>query len=288
MNNQPNPYPSQPTPAPNPPQGPTPQGPTPPQAQAQAQTPPQNGAPLAFGTQPPITNTIGHTSAPPHADRVLRNDRIRIVALVFTSLFSVLFLVLFVNMFIQWSTLNTDIEGQVAAKVATEKAEIEQKLESEFEEREKSPYYQLLGPEDYGSLTVIYPRTWSVYVDNDASNGGDYIAYLNPGQVNHVANDTINALRISILNKSYDSVIQEYQKSVEAGTLNVSIRPINGQNANVYEGELPGTGGSKNNSGLIGAVAIFAIRDKTVVLQTDASVFLDDFNIILDNVTYNK
>jgi hypothetical protein len=91
----------------------------------------------------------------------------------------------------------------------------------EPEQREKYPYKTFSGPADYGQLTFEYPKTWSVYVAAPATNGGDFNAYFNPIQVDAVGKDTINALRVTIRNKSFEDVTAEYQKAMDKKDYNV-------------------------------------------------------------------
>ena len=180
-----------------------------------------------------------------------------------------------------WDDVKTDVDGQIEKAVAIAENELQTKLETEFEEKEKYPMKTFAGPVDYGSLTFEFPKTWSVYVPDSADYGGNYHAYLNPGLVSVVSDGTINALRVSILNSLTDTVITEYQDAVEDGEMTVSVYKINGANASLYSGLLPDT------DELRGYVAIFKIRDKTVLMQTDAEIFKDDFLKILDSIRYN-
>lgn len=237
-------------------------------------------APLAFGAeQPPMTKTIGYTVPPPAANAPKKHGML--IALIIVSVFMALFLVLFIWALINYIDSKTDLDGKVNQAVAVAVNEKATALEADFAEREKSPYTTFAGPENYGSLTFQYPKTWSLYIAKDASSGGDYEAYLNPGAVNPVSASTINALRVSIVGKSYDTVAKTYESRIKNNKMSVSVRLINGENANYYTGEL-------TNGQLVGAVAIFPIRDKTVILQTDANVFIEDFNRILDTVQYTK
>lgn len=237
--------------------------------------------PLAFGSQPPITSTIGTTAPPPEADKAVKSNRAKIIAIVLISILAVTFLGLFIWAFVNYNTAKSDVGGQIEKAVALAVNEKATELEADFAEREKTPYTTFSGPEDYGYLTFQFPKTWSVYVAKDATSGGGYEAYLNPGVVNPVSNTTINALRVSILDQLYDSAIKSYESRVKNGKMSVEVRLINGENANIYAGELL-------SGNLVGKAAIFPIRDKTVILQTDANVFLDDFYHILDTVQYTK
>ena len=117
---------------------------------------------------------------------------IKTIIIIVVSLIAVTFVGLFIWMFLQYNELNDDINGQINAAVTEAKDEQAAKMEAEFSEREKYPFRTFSGPADYGELTFEYPKTWSVYVAADASNGGDYTAYFNPVQVDTVGRDTIN------------------------------------------------------------------------------------------------
>lgn len=204
-----------------------------------------------------------------------------VVAIV-GGLVAVTFIGLFIWMYSQWNTVKTDVDGQIEAAVAVAVNEKAEEMENQFVEREKYPYNLFAGPVDYGELSFEYPKTWSVYEAEDASNGGDYSAYLNPDKVYPVGNKNINALRVTIKNQSYDNYVKAYDNYVKDGKMSVAVRPINGENANVYTGELP------NTDKFQGMVAIFKVRDKTAVLQTDAMIFQSDFTKILDSVRFNR
>ena len=125
---------------------------------------------------------------------------VKTIVLIAVSLVAATFLGLFIWMSVQYGEAQETIEEKVS--VAETKARDEQsaKDEADFLEREKYPYRTFSGPADYGQLTFEYPKTWSLYIDKDASNGGDYIAYFNPVQIEEIGNNAINALSVYITN----------------------------------------------------------------------------------------
>ncbi len=207
---------------------------------------------------------------------------IKTIVIVVVSLVAVVFIGLFIWIFVQYSEVSSDVDGQIAVAVAEAKDEQAARLEAEFTEREKLPYKTFSGPVDYGQLTFNYPKTWSVYVAADASNGGDYQAFFNPTQVNTVAKDTINALRVTIRDDSFDDVANEYQKIMDRKDSNLTMQAetINDIPVNRYTGTIPDTD-------LNGVIVIFKIRDKTAVFQTDTMLFEGDFDAVLETVTFN-
>ena len=210
-----------------------------------------------------------------------RIDLMKTVGLIVVSLLAVLFIGLFIWMWVKWNDASTNVKGKVDVAVAEAKNELQTKLESEFEEKEKYPYKVFTGPTDLGELSFEYPKTWSLYVQSSVNRGGDYAAYLNPGQVNVVQEDTVMALRVSIKGTLFDQAISEYAEKVRSGDMALSTTVVNGNNVNVYTGKM--------NNEYQGIICVFKLRDKTVVLQTDStSVFSDDFYRILKTVKFNS
>ena len=62
------------------------------------------------------------------------------------------------------------------------------------------------------------------------------------------------------------------------GQLTITTRTIGSTVANVYTGTLP--------NGIRGIVTIFKVRDKTVLIQTDAELFAEEYYKLLDTVTF--
>lgn len=258
---------------------------------AQPVQPTQMAQPIGMPNveQNPLTGAPMIMQAPAPVE--IKKDRmslIKTIVIVALSLLSLTFIGLFIWMFVQYDVTRTDVDGQIADAVVDAVDENTKKLEMEFAEREKSPYYTFAGPADYGELSFEYPKTWSVYVAKDAAKGGDFEAYFNPVEVNVVSDETINALRMKILDVPYDDLVEEYEVELEGGDgeepnlrlESVTIGRENNIVANRYTGIIPDTEFN-------GIIVIFKIRDKTAILQTDSMVFEGDFNTLLSTVQYN-
>ena len=211
-----------------------------------------------------------------------KSGLIKTIVIIILGLTTATFVGLFIWILGDYNDLNTDVESKI--DIAVSEAKVQQKMEdeTEFTEREKNPYRNFSGPTDYGQLSFEYPKTWSLYVAKSAYNGGDFEAYFNPIQVDAPSNDTINALRVSILTKSFETVTAEYQRYLDAkdSSLSVSTVTINDTTANRYIGTIPGTN-------LNGIIVIIKIRDKTALLRTDSMLFESDFNTLIDTVKFN-
>ena len=208
---------------------------------------------------------------------------VKTVAIIILSLALITFIGLFIWMMVQYDDARTDVDGQIATAVAAAEDEQAQKMEAEFLEREKDPYKDFAGPADYGGLSFKYPKTWSVYIAQDAARGGDYEAYFNPVEVEPVSDLTINALRLSIRDQSFDNVVAQYQGPLQDPNSNLSMTTIdvNGASANRYEGKIPGTE-------YVGIFVVFKIRDKTAILRTDSVLFREDFDRLISTVKFNS
>lgn len=203
---------------------------------------------------------------------------VKTIVIVILSLIALTFIGLFIWMFMQYSEARDDVDGQIEVAVKEAEKEQAEKDEAEFLEREKYPYEPFSGPVDYGQLSFEYPKTWSVYIAADAVNGGDFRAFFSPGEVE---NGGIDALDLTIKDKSFDDVTHEYQRYVEKAELTMEAITVNNTAANRYAGKIPGTE-------LNGFIVVIKIRDKTAVLQTDSVLFQGDFDKLLGTITFNE
>ena len=227
---------------------------------------------------------VQQVTAPPEQKKDIAG-LIKTIAIIVVSLIAVTFIGLFIWMSMQYQEASTDLEGQISVAVAEAKDKQAAEMEAEFLQREKYPYKTFSGPIDYGQLTFEYPKTWSVYVAAAATKGGDFNAYFNPIQVDAVGKDTINALRITILDKSFDDVTADYQKKMEKRDAGLTVEAVTiGKDKNItanrYTGKIPDTD-------LSGFIVTFKIRDKTAIMQTDSVLFKDDYDKLLGTVEFN-
>jgi hypothetical protein len=149
-----------------------------------------------------------------------------------------------------------------------------------FTELEKEPNRQFVGPDDYGRVTFDYPKTWSEYVAQDATNGGTFEAYFNPISVPAISSSRQYALRVVIEQKDYDQAIASYNSSVKTGSLQASGVVADGNNGTRLDGSF-----SKD---VRGSAVLFKIRDKTLTIRTDAITFNSDFNKLVATIKFNQ
>lgn len=189
------------------------------------------------------------------------------------------------SVFAGWSFYNyldqkNNVDTKIADAVAIAKKKQADSDEAKFMQRDKEPMRQFVGPDDYGRVTFDYPKTWSVYIQDDANNGGMFEAYLNPGYVLPVSDSRQFALRVNIENDSYDEVISDYSSAVEDGDLKSSSVKIGDHDGTRLDG--------KFSDDIRGSAVLFKIRDKTLVLRTDANTFKADFDTLISTLKFNQ
>lgn len=249
----------------------------------------QNPGMMPQGTMPQVMTPDGRPMvqqplAPPPKKKDVAG-LVKTIVIIALSLLTVTFIGLFI-----WMTTECDkekqnsqnVEGQIRIAVAAAEDELTSKMEGEFLEREKYPYKVFSGPVDYGELSFEYPKTWSVYIAEDATKGGTFTAYFNPGEIEPISNTNINALRVQIVGRSYEDVVQEYTGplSDKDRPLTVDAITVNGTSANLYSGAIPGTDFN-------GFILVVKIRDKTAILRTDSASFEGEFKKLIETITFN-
>lgn len=202
--------------------------------------------------------------------------KLTVIFIIATALVGGVMIWALISYFVQ----KADVDSKVANAVATATKEQADKDEANFAQREKDPNLTFVGPEDYGSLSFDYPRTWSIYVASDASNGGTYQAYLNPISVPTVSTTQQFALRITIESKDYSQVVSSYDSLVKKGDLKSSVVKSGDQNGTRLDGSF-----SKD---IRGAAVIFKIRDKTATIRSDADTFKTDFDALVATIKFNQ
>ncbi|AHB42442.1 hypothetical protein RAAC3_TM7C00001G0596 [Candidatus Saccharibacteria bacterium RAAC3_TM7_1] len=204
-----------------------------------------------------------------------------VVLLVVLSVTTVLFGAGAVYAFVNYVDQKSNVDARVGQAVATAERQQAEKDQADFIEKEKLPNREYVGPSDYGSVSFSYPKTWSVYVANDGSNGEEFKAYLNPVVVPPVDKESQRfALRVLVTNTQYDQAIQQYQGLVQQGDLKSSAIRINGHDGTRLDG--------KFSEDIRGAAVLFKIRDKTLVVRTDADTFKTDFTKIIKTLDFNQ
>lgn len=181
--------------------------------------------------------------------------------------------------------LNSDDKSAVAVKKAEE--EKTKVLEAQFAEQEKSPLKSYTSPSQYGTVKLVYPKTWSAYIIEQTTSGSGtpVEGYFYPNFVPNVgaADKTNYSLRIQIVNSSYKTVLDSFKQQVTTGKL--SAIPYS---ADLVKGVAAGTrldGQIQQNKK--GSMVVLPLRDKVLKIWTENDTNAKDFNdFILKNLTY--
>ena len=208
-----------------------------------------------------------------------KKDLIKNIVIAALAVCTVLFLVLFFLESSKYNEMSADFDSKVASAAAKKVDEEVTKVEKEYNAKYNQPYSSFVGPEDYGRIEFKYPRTWSVYVASDGSAGSNYAAYFNPNEVTAINKETAYALSIEIVNETFEKTTEKYD--AKGSGLSSRSVSINGSSAVYYTGTIPETK-------LSGAMLVIKNRDKTVILKTYDSAFLQDFESIIDTITFNS
>jgi len=183
-------------------------------------------------------------------------------------------------LFVNYSDQKTNVDNKISVAVIDAKKIQADQLEAKFTERDKEPNREFVGPDDYGRVTFNYPKTWSVYINKDASNGGNFEAYLNPITVPPISSSQQFAIRVVIEQEDYDKAIASYDSLVKKGDLKASSVSADGNNGTRLDGSF--------TKDIRGSAVIFKIRDKTLIIRTDAVTFKSDFDKLITSIKFNQ
>lgn len=185
----------------------------------------------------------------------------------------------------QAADYKNNVDKKITLAVDQARQEVSAQKDKDFAEKEKFPYDRYDGPSSYGGLRILYPKTWSAYVNEPRNNAGRPVeGYFSPGFVptlNEPANNF--ALRVTVVQQRYDAVLKEFQNNVKNGK--VAVRPYQSPNVpNVVGSRVDGEVANKKQ----GAMIVMPMRDKTLRMWTESRDYLADFdNIILPNFSFS-
>jgi hypothetical protein len=177
-----------------------------------------------------------------------------------------------------------NVDVQIASAVSVAKQQQMATDQAQFAIGEKSPLSTYLGPEQYGSVVIKYPKTWSAYVDDTGNGGAPLDGYFAPGIVPSISSSTsIFALRVEVQNESYSGIAQSLASQVQSKTITAQpyALPKVPQDVGL---EVTGTLSDGNQ----GTEVILPLRNQTLVIWTEGSDYVSDFNTyVLPNFSFS-
>lgn len=178
--------------------------------------------------------------------------------------------------FMERGKYKNDTDAIVAKEVALAEQRVSTAKDAEFVEAEKKPTKAYKGPSTFGSVELEYPKTWSAFITESGQGNTPIDGYLHPNFVPGTQSGTQFALRIEVVQRTYDDVLKQFDSKVRQGK--VSVSPFRAElvpdvlGARV-EGEI--------NQGQKNLMVLFPIRDKTLKISTETETFFKDFNEIV-------
>jgi hypothetical protein len=209
------------------------------------------------------------------------------------ALVSLIILLIVVIVFGAWAfSSRQDYKNNVDAKISAAVSSADKQQMSvdaaAAAQAAKLPLTTYDGPEDYGSIILKYPKTWSGYLDDSGNSGALLNGYFAPGIVPATDEQgAVYSLQLQVLSQSYAQTLQSLQQR-EQGTSPITV--------NAYTlPKLPsivGVEATGNISGGTGApsetVVVLPLRSYTIEISTEGTQYLSDFNnFILNNFSFS-
>jgi hypothetical protein len=177
-------------------------------------------------------------------------------------------------------------DAKSTAAVEANKKVVQAQDAKEFAEAAKKPLKPYIGPEAYGSLRVMYPKTWSAYVDVSDGSAQPLDAYFHADYVPATDMKQTYNLRVRVDAQSYTQLVQQYNGLVKSGKVTAvpyslpSVKNVAGLR---FDGQVV-----LSDSKSSGTMVILPMRDKTLEIWTESPSYLPDFmNNILPNLTFS-
>ncbi len=173
----------------------------------------------------------------------------------------------------------SNVDVIVAVEVVEAEKNKEAELQAEFAEEQKKPNKTYTGPVALGSVKIVYPKSWSAYIQAQETGTVKLEAYFHPDYVPSTDSDVLYATRVSLSRSDYAKVLASYQDLVEDGDLSAKAITISGAKGTRLNGLI--------ERDVNGALVLLPLRDKTLMIWTESTNYIADFNKIISNLTYS-
>ncbi|HSX46352.1 MAG TPA: hypothetical protein VLG27_05145 [Candidatus Saccharimonadia bacterium] len=177
-----------------------------------------------------------------------------------------------------------NVDAKITVAVGIAKQQEGAKKDAEFAEAAKNPLKTYNGPEQYGSLVVNFPKTWSAYVDDSGHGSALVDGYFAPGTVPSITDQgSVFALRVQVLQQTYDQSLQSFAGQQQSGKISIAAYALPKVPKSVgveVTGQLNGTGPNTT-------MVVIPLRSSTLEISTQGTQYLNDFNkYILPNFSF--
>lgn len=171
---------------------------------------------------------------------------------------------------------NSDQKSDAAVAVAVQRTKSDK--DNEFVQKEKEPLKSYAGPAQYGSINLRYPKTWSVYADEQPEK---LSLLMQPDVVSSNAS-TPYSLKIEVMETAYAQVITQLDNDIKQGKLRASAFSL---------AKVPDVLGLRVDGQITqkktGSAIYLPLRDSTIIISAEAPDKVQDLNnIILPNLQF--
>lgn len=235
----------------------------------------QNPNPIPVESFPtPSAPPPGYGYSPPPPATPSPHHPARLVAIIATLLL-IVFIGLFAWAFSQYRSYKNDVQPKIEAAVDTGVKAKQKELEESFQLEREQLKLTFRTNDRIANVSFKYPRDWSQSLVEKESGNLQIEAIFHPTVVQE---GKVYALRLQIHQQPYDDILGDYQKKIENGDL--KAQPI--KNSGTPGIRLDG----KYEKDRDGALIIFPIRDKTLVLMSESTEYLRVYNEIIKSLEF--
>jgi hypothetical protein len=227
-------------------------------------------------TQPTPPGSYGNFNF--NQEKPKKKFNLMIIPVVLLSLGVVALSIFLFNYNSKYQYQRDNVQNIVNQQVAAAKKEQNTTLDKEYAEQSKLPYLTYEGPSELGTVKITYPRTWSVYINqNQGKKLFDF--YSHPIVVPAVNLEKKYALRVVVTSDSYQDALSGYEKDSKSKKITISPYQVSGVSGARIDGEI--------NKGQDGSLVVLPVRDKVLYIWTEDKTYITDFNnVVLKNLSF--
>ncbi len=175
----------------------------------------------------------------------------------------------------------TTVQEQIDAAVQEAKQEQKKTDEARFEEERKKPFRTYTAPEVFGGITLSFPKTWNIYVEDSTSGSTLVDLTMHPELIREQqGNDIPRAFRMQLINSLFEDATRSHRSDAEKGDLEANTITVSGIEGIRYEGEI--------RDEYDGSLVALPYRDKTILMWTESQKFVSDFNTVLKKAEISR
>ena len=181
--------------------------------------------------------------------------------------------------FMATGSAQRDQQSKTDAAVEVAETALTKKLDDKYTELAKKPYKTLKSAESLGGITIKHPRSWSVYLVEDEGGSTPVELYAHPTYVPDIRGENAFGLRLEIISESYDEALGKWDNDISDGDVSAGVVKSN----KVIGTRLRGVIDNEKT----GQMVLLPLRDKTLLIWTEAVSFSNDFDAILTSLVFN-